>query len=293
MILAATLQALSFASMGVWVRMMGESFTTAQQVFLRLFLASILTWLIFGRMFNKKIFRELRKKDWFIYAVKATLNYGVGVLFFTVAVQHAKLSIVSFIAALPIMGFLAWLMFREKFDKKGIPWVAISVVGLALVAGVTFSGVSLGVGAIAAVVSMLGFDISYLMVRYHKKNLTNFHNTTLTLTFAWIVPLILIFIQRQSILPNHINHVALIGLLASVVLNITGLYIINYVFTNLKAYVAGNILLLDGVFALALGYLIYGETISFPELLGAVIIIVCAIFISRISAKKNTSTDTV
>ncbi|HEY4963196.1 MAG TPA: DMT family transporter [Candidatus Saccharimonadales bacterium] len=286
-IIVAIFMALSFVLMGVWARMMNESFTIAQQVFWRFLLAAILCWIIFGHMFSKKVFQTLSKKDWTIYGIRAILNYGVGVLFFTVAVTHTKLSIVSFISSLPIIGLLAWIMFREKFDKKAIPFVALSVIGLALVAGLTLSGLSLGVGAVAAILSMLGFDISYLMVRYHNKKLTNFHNTTLMLSFAWIIPLMLLLIQHQPIVPKHINHIALIGLAVSVVLNIVGLYLLNYIFTHLKAYVAGNILLLEGVFAIIIGYLIYGETISIEELIGAGIIILCAVIISRISMKSR------
>jgi len=286
-IIIAVFQALSFVLMGVWARMMSESFTTLQQVFWRFVFAAIVAWLVFGRKFSKKVFRELSKKDWFIYAIRAGLNYGVGVLLFTVAVLHTKLSVVSFVSSLPILGLLAWIMFREKYDKNAIPLVALSVIGLALVAGITFTGLSIGLGATAAILSMIGFDVSFLMVRYHNKKLTNFHNTTLMLSFAWIIPLIILLIQHQSFIPHHINNVAIFGLIASVILNITQLYMLNYIFTHLKAYVAGNILLVEGIFAIIIGYLFYSETITIEETVGAAIIILCAVFISRISTKEG------
>lgn len=287
-IFIAILQALSLVLMGVWVRMMNESFTTYQQIFWRFFLAAVLVWILFGHKFNKTIFKELSPKDWSIYVIRAGLNYGLGVLFFTVAVLHTKLSVVSFISSLPIMGLLAWLMFREKLDKRAIPLILISVVGLALISGITPTSFSLGLGAGAAIISMLGFDTSWLMVRFHKKSLTNFHNTTLMLSFAWIIPLILLLFKHQAFIPKHINDVAWIGLFLSVVLNITGVYILNYIFLNLKGYVAGNILLVEGIFAVIVGYFVYNEKVNLNELIGAIIIIVCALLISRIGLSTKT-----
>lgn len=290
-VILALWQAVSFALMGVWVRMMSESFTTYQQVFWRFVFAAALCWLVFGMQFKRSTFRGLTAKDWLIYILRSFLNYGLGVLLFTVAVLHADLAQVSFVASLPIEGFLAWLMFKERLDSKALPLILVSVVGLALVTGLSLNGLQLGIGTVAAIVSMLGFDISYLMVRYHPKNLSNFHNTTLMLTFAWIPPLVLLLATRQSILPASVNTVALIGLIASVVLNITGLYFLNFIFSNLKGYVAGNILLLEGVFALIFGYVFYGEKLSLLELAGAAIIVFCAVVLSRISLRQEKALD--
>jgi hypothetical protein len=63
--------------------------------------------------------------------------------------------------------------------------------------------------------------------------------------------------------------VAWIGLAASVITNIVGMVMINYVFANMKAYVAGNIFLLEGVFALVIGRALYSEVPGARELFGA------------------------
>lgn len=286
-IVVAVWQALSFVLMGVWARMMNDSFTTYQQVFWRFLIAAVVAWVIFGHKFSASTFRLITKKDWFIYFLRSALNYGVGVMLFTFAVLHTDLALVSFVSSLPIMGLLAWLMFREKLDKKALPYIIFSVIGLVLITGVSSGHFTIGVGMVAAVTSMLGFDISYLMVKYHPKKLTNFHNTTIMLTFAWVIPLLLLVIKKQSVLPSHISSVAFIGLCASVIFNITGLYALNYVFKNLKGYVAGNILLLEGVFAVFIGYLFYDEKLHLDTLFGAVIIILSAIAVSRINLKTE------
>lgn len=77
------------------------------------------------------------------------------------------------------------------------------------------------------------------------------------------------------------------GLLVSSILNVAGLVATNYVFTNLKAYVAGNLLLMEGVFALAVGWIIYGEKPVSMEIVGAAIILLCAVAISSIDRSEN------
>ena len=73
---------------------------------------------------------------------------------------------------------------------------------------------------------------------------------------------------------------AIIGLMLSAIFNILNLYLLNYIFSNLKGYVAGNILLLEGVFALAIGAVFYSETVGVFQILGALLILLAAYVIS-------------
>jgi drug/metabolite transporter (DMT)-like permease len=280
-------QALSFVLMGVWIRLMGESFSPNQQIFWRLFLASLTSWIIFGRYFNKSTFKFIKKKDWSVYLTRSLLNYSIGVSFFTIAILNADLATVSFISSLPIMGLLAWLIFKERFTFRALPYIILSIIGLLFLTELSISNYIIGFGALAALVSLLGFDLSYLMVRLHPKELNNYHNTTIILTFSWVLPLIILLINNEPIIPNNLSSGAYIGLGASVVFNILGLYTLNYIFSNLKAYVAGNILLLEGVFAILIGYIFYGELYNLQQLLGSLIIIFAAYKIAMISRRQN------
>jgi len=243
--------------------------------------------MIFGSQFSKKLLGQLSKKDWLVLIFCAFLVYAIGVPLFTVAVLHADLAQVAFISAIPAAGPLAWLLFREKFDLKALLLVAVSIVGLLLVAGLGSQSYRLTFGTIAAIVSMLGFSMSYLMVRYHPKALTNVHNTTLILSFGWVLLLLYMLTARLPIVPTRIDTAALVGLLFSVVLNITGVYVLNHIFKHLKAHVASNILLLEGVFGLAIGYMLYDEKLSVVELLGAALIIISAIALSMTGTTKE------
>jgi drug/metabolite transporter (DMT)-like permease len=290
-VLVAVGLALSFSLMGVWVRMMQGSFDTFQQVYLRILLAGLVALFVFRKKFSQNLFSSIPKREWAIYGARGFMAYTIGVAGFTVAVQHTSLGTISFISALPILGLLAWIMFREKIPKKSFVPIGLSVAGLALLTGIDLRNFSMGVGEWAAIVCMFGFDIGYLMSRMHDKKRNNFENTTILLLVSWVPLLILSIIQREGILPHNLSPVAILGLVLSVVANIAGLYAINYVFTNLKAYIAGNILLLEGVFSLILGLLLYDEPIVGSVVLGGLIVVVSAIMINNINKDVEEAPD--
>lgn len=279
---AAVALAVSFVFMGVWVRMMSGSFGTFQQVYLRLLLAGLLAALLFRSSFTFVFLRSLRPQDWAIYALRSFFSYTIGVGLFTVAVMHAELSVVSFVSSLPVLGVLGWVFFRERVAPVAWPFIGLSVCGLVLLTGVNLANFRLGFGELMAVVAMLGFDIGYLMSRLHSRDSTNFQNTTILLLIGWIPLLGLSLLLREPQGFGHVTTSGWIGLGMSSILNVAGLYAINYIFIELKAYVAGNILLLEGVIALLVGLLLYGEMPPAGALLGGVIILVCGYAISFI-----------
>jgi len=288
-ILLAVVQALLFVLMGIWARFMNQSFTLSQQVFWRMVIALIIAWTLFGRSFDKKILKSLSKYDWMIYLVRSLLYFGAGIMLFTFAVNHTTLGIVSFSSSLPIVGFFGWIMFREKIDGKAIPFIFLSLLGLSFLCKIDITSFHVSFGVLTALLSMIAFDISYLMVRYHKAKMTNFQNTTLLLCFAWIPPLLAIMLTKGSFFPQHLTVQALIGLVLSSLFNIINLYLLNYIFSNLKSYVAGNILLLEGVFALIIGFIFYNETVNFMQIVGATIILVAAYAISFLERDQSVS----
>jgi drug/metabolite transporter (DMT)-like permease len=286
-ILVAVALAGSFALMGVWIRMMEGSFDSFQQTYLRILIAGIMAFIIFRKRFSQNFLHSIDRREWLIYGLRALISYVLGVAGFTVAIQNTKLATVSFIAALPILGLLALVLFREKLPVKSLIPISVSVVGLVLVTGVDIGHLNFGVGEWAAIICMFGFDIGYLMSRMHKKTRSNFENTTILLLLGWIPVFIISLIRHEALLPHSVSAGAMIGLFMASLANIVGLYAINYVFTNLKAYVAGNILLLECVFALILGLLLYGEGISVKIVCGGLFIVASAVVVNRINKTEE------
>ncbi len=289
--LAAVFIALCFVFMGVWVRMMSESFTTSQQVYIRLLVSSVLAFILLRRKFNG-LFSGLSKKDWGIYALRAFTYYTIGVGFGAIAVQHTSLSTVAFISSLPVAGLMAWIMFREKIPAKSAPFILLSILGLGLVAGVTLGGIKLGVGEIAAVASMLGFNIGFMLSRLHNKAKNNYENTAILLMLAWIPLFLGVLVTRQPLLPSSVSAKSAVALLISSLMNILIIVLVNFVFNTIKAYVAASLLLLEGFFAIIIGFILYGEKPSLSAVVGGIIIVGCALAINKIEFSEKTRSET-
>jgi drug/metabolite transporter (DMT)-like permease len=291
-VLVAVALALSFALMGVWVRMMQDSFDSFQQTYLRILLAGLIALVIFRKKFSERLLASISTREWIVYGGRAVMGYAVGVAAFTIAIQHTSLGVVSFISCLPILGLLAWIMFREKVPRKSLLPIGVSILGLGLLTGIDVGEVRLGLGEWASIICMLGFYIGYLMSRMHDKQRSNIENTTILLLIGWIPVFIISLIRHENIIPQSVSVGAAIGLLLSAVANIVGLYAINYVFAHLKAYVAGNILLLEGVFALIIGLVLYGEAITLGIAAGGLLIIVSAVVINSTSKTAEEAPST-
>lgn len=286
-ILAAVGLSLSFASMGIWIRMMDESFDTFQQNYIRILVGGLLALLVFRRHLSRKLFSSLSKKEWSVYSLRAIVSYVLGTAAFTVAVQNAELGVVSFIISVPTLGVLAFLFFREKLPLLSIPFIALATFGIFLLTGADLQKLHFGIGEIAATIAMFGFNIGYLMARLHKKQRNNYENTTIILLLAWIPMLIISLVLGENLVPQTITLAALVGLAVSSVLNVVGTLAINFVFTNMRAYVAGNILLLEGIWAVLFGLMLYGEPITFGIIVGGLLIVASAAAVNKIDNRNE------
>jgi len=284
-ITVAVVEALLFVILSVSVKLMGKSFSIPQQMFVRLLGASLLCIILFYPKIKNIKLSEISGVEWFIYIARSFIYYGLSVTLITYALLHTTLGIVSFASSLPIMGLLGYLYYKEKFNLKIIPIILLSVVGLALLSKINLSDFKLNSGLIAALGSLLLFDTAFLMVRLHNKKYTNYQNTAIILAFSWLVPLITLLVQHKRLWPAHVSLEAYIGLGISIVLNVANLFFLNYIFSNLKAFVAGNILLLEGVFALIIGYIFFNEGVDLLQMVGVLIILGSTVAVSYMEYK--------
>jgi drug/metabolite transporter (DMT)-like permease len=273
--------------MGVWIRMMDGSFGTWQQVYLRILGAAIIAMVVFRKSVNWTFMRQVKMGEWGVYVLRSIFAYVIGVGFVTIAVLNADLATVSFISSLPVLGVFAWVMFREKVVPATLPFIGLSIVGLALLTGIGIGGFELGLGVVAAIISLVGFDIGYMMSRYHPKEYTNSQNTTLMLLVGWVPLVVVSSALGERVVPEHVTPIAWFGLLMGSIMNVATLLLLNYTVNRLKGYVVGNLLLLEGVFALITGLVLYGEVPTAVSLVGAGLIIGSALAISFIDSRRD------
>lgn len=267
--------------------MSADSFDNFQQSYLRILGAAIIAFIVFRRYRSKKLLSSLSKREWSIYGTRAFLGYVFGTAIYTIAINNANLSTVAFISAVPTLGLLAYVLFREKLPLLSLPFVGLSIAGVFVLTSTSLGEIHFGIGEIAAMVANIGFSISFLMARMHDKKRNNFENTTVLLLLGWIPILIISLLLHESIFPHDLTAGAVLGLVLAAIFNVINLYGANYVFNNMKAYVAGNILLLETVWASVFGLVLFSEPITMTIAAGGLLIIACAFAINRIDNKDE------
>lgn len=284
-LLAAILLSLVFATLSVFIRMMSQDFTVLQQSYMRVGLAAAIALIIFRGQLSKSLAKSLTPKEWVVYISRASLTYFAGTVLYTYAVRNSELSIVTLISAIPIAGLLAFFMFREKFPLSSMPFLMLSIAGLFILTGASFD-ITFEQGIIAAVLSHIAFGIGYLMARFHSPKRSNYETTVIILLFGWI-PSLVLSIAFHEPLPSQISVASMIGLVGGAMSAVLGLYLTNYVFRNLRAYVAGNLLLLEILWAVLFGVVLYGEPVTIPILIGGLLIVMSAMAINKIDNKEK------
>src|SRR5436305_1693079 len=90
-ILALCIVAFCYTLLNVSVRLMSTGFGPFTQVYLRIALGFILTWLFFYKEVQPSKFLKINKKDWLLLILIGTLGYGLAVDFITLGVLQTKL----------------------------------------------------------------------------------------------------------------------------------------------------------------------------------------------------------
>ena len=159
-VLALVLLALVFASMGLFARYLSTSFSTYQQVYLRLTAAFVLSSLAFRTQIDWKKFKKVSKKDWGIILLRAISYSLFGIVLFTQAILLTKYSNVSFIGALPMTAVLGFILIGETFNFKKAFWVLVSFIGVMLISVKDYSHIfTWGHGEILTLISTVFFLI--------------------------------------------------------------------------------------------------------------------------------------
>jgi drug/metabolite transporter (DMT)-like permease len=117
-ILALLLLTLMWAVMTIIPRYLESSFTIYQQVYLRLFIAFVMSFIIFNNKIRINLLPKLKKKDISLLFIRSLSYYPLGVVLYTHAVLSTKISNVAFIDSVPMTSLLGFLILKEKFSIK-------------------------------------------------------------------------------------------------------------------------------------------------------------------------------
>lgn len=288
-ILALVVLALVFASMGLFARYLATSFSTYQQVYLRLIAAFILSSLTFRNQIDWQKFKKVSKKDWGVILLRAISYSLFGIALFTQAIIITKYSNVSFIGSLPMTAVLGFILIGETFTWKKAFWVLIAFLGVMLISVKDYSHLlTWGHGEVLTLISTVFFSLSYVARKWQSDFLNNKELTVINFVFASLVVFLVSVFRGEGLPIIGWSWGVLVAVLGAGLFNVFNIYLTNYGFQKVEAVLASNILTLEALFAVILGFSFYREVPLIKDLFGGVVIISAVIAMNKSEAKKQT-----
>jgi drug/metabolite transporter (DMT)-like permease len=286
-IYALFLLALVFASMGLFARFLATSFTTYQQVYLRLAAAFMLSSLVFRKDINWAKYKTVSKRDWILIIFRAVSFSLFGIVLFTKAILLTKYSNVSFIGSLPMTAVLGFLLLREAFSLKKVFWVFISFLGVTLISVKDYSNLLIwGQGEILTLISTVFFSLSYIARKWQSDHLNNKELTVINFVFASSSVFLVSLFSGEGLPLTGWGFSILVAVLGAGLFNVFNMFLTNYGFQKVEAVLASNILTMESFFAIILGFFFYREVPLFKDLLGGAMIIMAVIAMNKLESAK-------
>ncbi len=284
-VLSLILLAFIFASMGIFARYLNEEFTVLQQTYLRVFVAFVLGLIIFYKSIHFKKLKQITFKEWSVLIFRSITYYLIGVTFISEAFITATYSNATVISVLPITAVFGFIFLKEKITHAKIFYIILGFMGVILIAVKDYSHIfAWGHGEIFALFASIFFALSWIARRWHS-NLLNNQEIAIIIFFISSILLFVTSLLFQEGLPSissYTNFMILIIVIAAL-FNVANLFFTNYGFQKLQAVLAGNLLMLEVLFALLIGMAFYGEFPTLIEFLGGVLIVFSAYRMNKIN----------
>lgn len=284
-ILALIFVAFFYTLLNITVRLMNQGLANMTQVYLRVFLGLLIGMLVFGRKIKLTKLRTVNRRDWFWLLLMGTIAYSVPIYFLTMASLNTKLVNVSVIyAIIPFVVYVySYFFLKEKIKPMLILLIAVSIYGVAIVSTKklipTFS--QLNLGDLYAFVAVLFAGFWSLSRKMLSNKLNNQEISLVVMFFAALSGFIIALVKKETLNSQaFFNYQVLLGLCLGSVLNITSTYFENFAFGNINIVIGNQVLMLESLFSLILGLMIYREMVVWPEIVGAGLILV-SVYISN------------
>jgi drug/metabolite transporter (DMT)-like permease len=212
-------------------------------------------------------------------AVGAGMMLGIDVVLWHNSIDHIGAGLATLIANTQVLwvAFGAWLFHEERPSRRVMSTVPVVLVGVALVSGLgqddAFGGNPV-LGAVLALFAALFYSAFLLGFRASNTSFAPAAGPLLGATLgALITPLILgaILSPGMDLRPSWPAHGWLIAL--ALMAQVFGWLLIGYALPRLPAVETATIILIQPVLTMAWGVMIFGESPSAVQMLGAAIVL--------------------
>src|SRR5258708_6440344 len=286
-VVALVVLAFVFASMGLFVRFLKTDFTILQQTYLRIIDAFLLGMILFYKDLDFFKLSKISKKEWVIILFRTIAVYVLAVTLVSQAVVMAKYSNVSFIEALPMTAILGFIFLKERVTLQKIIYILLGFSGVVLIAVKDYSHLfTWRQGEVLALIACAFFAISYIARKWQGSLLNNKEITVLMFFFASILLFVTSIFLFHEPLPRPTSWSGIIFLIILVggFFQVVNLFLTNYGFQKVEAVLASNLLMLETVFGVLLGFLFFREIPTLKELIGGLLIVFRAYQMNKLDA---------
>ena len=268
------LSALLFGSYGIWAVLLGSDFGPFFQGYVR---ALLVLLVLVPIVLLQKSWLPLSRDDWKRYSW--CMGFGVftqAPLYY--AFQNAGVGISSliFFSMLLITSYIVgFSLLKETPTRVKIVSLVLAFLGLAFTffnSLETFSVIALILAAINGIAS--GGDVATTKLIPEKFGALQTSIMVWGAIFVTHLPFSLLLGENQIIPALNIHWLAMLGFTVAGVL---GFWLVIEGFKRVDASIGGLIGLLEIVFAIIFGALVFGETITSPIIIGSILIIGAAV----------------
>jgi drug/metabolite transporter (DMT)-like permease len=275
---ALVITAAAYSLLSIAARLLAEGFMPLTQVYMRIAIATLLLLFILRKNIRWSQIRSLSLRDWLILFTMGTIGYSIAVYFVTMGAIHAKLVNVSIIfASVPFFSYVyAYFFLKKTINPKLIILLLISLLGIAFVATKSFVPrlEAFGIGELYVLIATATMAWFYVGRKVLSSHLNTSEITIIVMAIAATTAWLFAIIRGETFVASAFtNPYVLLGLAIGTGMNVITNPIELFAFKHLDAVTGSQILLLETVFSLVLGYFLYHEFITFPEIAGGLIII--------------------
>ncbi|MGP5211946.1 DMT family transporter [Psychrobacter alimentarius] len=257
---------------------------------LRVVLAG-LTMLVF--VLVKKKNREGIRENWKVLTLVGLFSAAIPFVLFSLSARSVNAGVLAVLnASVPMMsGFIASTFFKDRLSKKQILGLVIGVVGVIILMSENLFGeqaATSGSGLLSmgyALLACVGYAVGANITRNYLDNVSPVAITAGSLIIGSVIMLpvaLYEFPYGKSISLTAWVSVICIGVLSTAI----ALIFMNQLIKSIGPMRATSITLVIPIFAIILGYLLLGEALDTPAIIGSVVILFGTYLSLNLSTKK-------
>lgn len=287
-IIALVILAFVFSTFGIFGRFLDSNFSVFQQTYLRIFVAILITFIIFNKDLRFRSFLKLPKKEWLVLLFRSLLIYGFASLIYIQAMLTTTYSNATFLTAIPTIAVLGMIFLQERITLQKFGIIFLAFAGVLLISVQQFSGAfTFGRGELYALIADVFFSLAFIARKWHGNYLNNKEITFLILVISLFITLILSFIFDRSLPLTGWTPVYVIVIVLAAFFTVSSQLLMNYGFQHVKPFLANNILALEAVYALLIGLFLYTEIPTLQELTGGLLILLSVPLMNKLEEREK------